>query len=67
MADKLLAKVLQIFETFQSVNNDLRGKSVSSLPLPVIFDYRFIVISIALFVADFNLLICKLDNFILNL
>ena len=54
-----MAKVLQIFETFQSVSNSLRGKSVSSLPLPVIFDYRFIVISVALFVDDFNLLICK--------
>ena len=62
----LLAKALRISETCVLVNNNLCGKLVSSLELPIKFDERFKVTSVPFFNADFNLLNCELDNFTFN-
>ena len=57
---------LQLFKTCVLVNNNLWGKLFSSLESPTIFDERFKVASVPFFIADFNLLSCKLDNFTFN-
>ena len=41
LANKPFAKALQIFETCILVNNDLRGKLVSSLEFLIKFDEKF--------------------------
>ena len=46
ITDEPFAKSLQIFETCILVNNNLCGKLVSSLELPMKFDERFKVTSI---------------------
>ena len=46
-----------------SVDNNLCGKLVSSLELSITFDERFEVTSVPIFIVDFNLLSCRLDNF----
>ena len=66
-ADELFGKALQNFETCLSVSKNLCGKFVSSLESPIIFDERFKVTLISLFVADFSLLSCELDNFTFTL
>ena len=64
LANEAFAKALRIFETCLSVNNNLCGKLVSSLELPIKFDERFKATSAPIFIPDFNLLSCELDNFI---
>ena len=54
LVDDLLAKALQSLATCVSVNNHLRGKLVSSLGLPIIFD-------------DFDLLSYEFDSFTFKL
>ena len=44
------------------MNDNLYGKIVSSLAPPITYDTRFKVTWVLLFVLDFNLLSCKLDN-----
>ena len=61
--DKLFAKALKSLKAYLSVNNNLRGKLVSSLESPNTFEERFKVTSVPFFIPDFNLLSCKLDNF----
>ena len=62
LADEPFAKALQIFENFVLVNNNLCGKLVSSLELPIRFDERFKVTSVPFFIADLNLLSFELDH-----
>ena len=62
LADELFAKALQGLETYVSVDNNLRGKLVSSLESPITFDERFKVTSISFLIHDFNLLSCELNN-----
>ena len=54
LADEPFAKTLRIFETCVSVNNNLCGKLVSSLELPIKFDERFKVTSVPFLIPDFN-------------
>ena len=56
LADGLFPIALRILETSVSVNNNLRGKLVSSLELRINFDERFKVTSVLFSIADFNLL-----------
>ena len=51
-ADEPFAKVLRIFEICVSVNNNLCGKLVSLLELPIRFDKRFKVTSVPFAIAD---------------
>ena len=68
LVDKLLAKGLWSFETCLSASDNSFGKLVSSLESPITFGNRFIEVSlIPLFIAGFNLLSCKLDNFAFTL
>ena len=60
LADKLFAKVLQIFKTCVSVNN-LCGKSTSSLKFSIKFHEIFKVTSAPFFIPDFNLLSFELE------
>ena len=64
LAEQLFAKALQSFETCLLVNNNLCGKLFSSLESLTIFDERFKATLV--FIADFNLLRCELDNFTSN-
>ena len=64
--DYLFEKALWRLETCLSVNNDLCGKLVSSLELPIIFDENLKTTSFSLFMADFNLLSCELIVLHLN-
>ena len=66
LADEHFAKDLQIFESCVSVDNNLCGKLVSSLELPIKFDERFKVTAVPFFIADFNLVGCELENFTFN-
>ena len=59
--DKLFAKALRRFAAYLLVNNNLRGKLVSSWP--VIFDDNLKTTSDSFFIADFNLLSCKFGSF----
>ena len=63
LADELFAKALQRFDTSLSVIINLLRKLVLSLELPIIFNDDFKVSPVAFFVADFNSVSCKLDNF----
>ena len=63
VADKPFAKAFRIFETCLLVNNNLCGKLVLSLELPIKFDERFKVTSVPFFITDFNLLSFGWDNF----
>ena len=56
VVEELYAKVLQSFETCVLVNNNLWGKSFSSLESPTTFDEIFKV-------TGFNLLSYELNNF----
>ena len=64
-ADELFEKVLRIFETCLSVNNNSWGKLVSLLPF--MFDDNLITTSVLFFIADFTLLSYKFDSFIFKL
>ena len=57
MANEPFVKALQSLENCVLVNDNLRGKLVSS------FDKRFKVAWVPLFIPDFKFLSCKLDNF----
>ena len=63
LADYLFAKASQILEACVLVNNNLWGKLVPSLELPITFDESFKAPSVPFFNPDFNLLSCQLDNF----
>ena len=67
LTEELFAKDLQSFETYVLVNNNLWRKLFSSLESPKILDEKFKVTSVPFFITDFNLLSCKLDNFIFNM
>ena len=66
LAGESFAKALRIFETCGLVNNNLCGKPVSSLELPIKFDERFKGTSVPFFISDFNLLSYELEKFTLN-
>ena len=66
LSDASFAKPLPSLETCVSVNNSLCGKLVSLLESPITFDKRFKVTLVPFFIRDFNLVICKLDNFTLK-
>ena len=53
--------------TCQLFNNNLCGKLVSSLELPITFDDSLKITSVSSFVVDFNLLSCEFDNFAFKL
>lgn len=59
--DELTAKASGKLKASLSVNDNLCQKSVFSVPH--LFDDYLKVMSISLFVAHFNLLSCKSDNF----
>ena len=63
LADEPFAKALRSLETCVSVNNSVCGKLAPSLESPITFDERFKVISVLIFIPDFNLLNCELNNF----
>ena len=67
LAEELFAKALWSLKTCVLINNNLWGKFHKllewSLELPTTFDEIFKVTSVSLFIPDFNLLKCKLDNF----
>ena len=63
LAKEPFATDLRILETCVSVNYNLYGKLFSSLKFRIKFDKRFKITSVSLFIADFNLLSCKLGNF----
>ena len=67
LADEIFAKVLRSLQTCLSVNYDLCEKLVLSLELPIIFDERVNVTSVAVFIPDFNLSNCELVNFTVKL
>ena len=58
-----LQKLYESFETCVSVKNNLCGKLVSSLELPIKVDERFKVTLVPFLISDFYLLSCELDNF----
>ena len=58
-------KNLRSLATCLSVNNNLRGKLVSSLELPITFDIRFKLLQCNFF-PDFSEFSRKLDNFIIK-
>ena len=62
LADKPFAKALRSFETCVLVNNNLCGKLFSSLKSPTKLGEVLKSYSGTIFVPDFNLLICELDN-----
>ena len=62
LADESFSKALRSFETCVLVNNNLCGKLVSSLELPVKFDERFKFTLVRFVIAHFKLLSCELDN-----
>ena len=66
LADELFTKILKSLETCVLINNNLRGKFISSLELPITFDERFRVTSLPLFIPDLNLLSHEFDNFMLK-
>ena len=57
VADEPFAKALRNNETCASVNDNLWGKLVSSSESPIIFDERFKVTSVPLFITNFNLIL----------
>ena len=61
-----MSHLQKLFEYLKRVlvNNELCEKLISSLELPVKFDQRFRLSSI--FIAEFELLSCELDNYTFN-
>ena len=62
LTDKLFAKALCGFKTGLLVSNNLCGKLVSSLLLPIIFEYNLRVAAVSVVIANFNFSIFELDN-----
>ena len=62
LAEEQFAKKLKILGTGVSLNCNRCGELISSLEFPIQFDERFKVIYVPLFIRDFNLLSCELDN-----
>ena len=54
----------KFYETCVLVNNNFCGKLVSLIASPITFDESFKVSWVPLFIPDFNLFSCKLDNFV---
>ena len=67
LADEFFGKALRSLETCLSVNNNLCEKLVWSLESIINFNEKFKVTSVTLFIPDFNLLSCELDNFTFKL
>ena len=65
-AEKQLAKVLQSLKTCVLVNNNSCGKLVSSLEALTTLYEGFKVTSVPIFISNFNLLCCNVDNFTFN-
>ena len=65
LAGKLFAKALRNLSICLSANNNLCGKLFSLLESPIIFDNNLKFTSVEFFVAGFNWLSCKFDNFTL--
>ena len=63
LADELFAKSLRNLETCVVVDNSLCRKLAPSFKSPITFDEKFKVTSVPVFILDFNLLSCELDNF----
>ena len=59
LAEELSVKALQKFKTCVLVNNNLCRKLFSSLESPTTFEEIFRVISVLLFITDFNLSSCE--------
>ena len=66
LVEELFQKALQSFETSVIINNNLCVKLFSSLESLLTFGKSFKVSLVSLLVPDFNLLSCKLGNFILS-
>ena len=64
LADKRFGKALLSLQACVLVNNNLLGKLVSPLELPIKFHERFKVASVTLFIPDFDILSRKLHIFI---
>ena len=62
LADEPFVKALKILETCALFDNNLCGKFVSSLQIPIKFDEKFKVTSVLFFIADFYLLNYELDK-----
>ena len=65
LAEELFAKALPSFEACVLVDSNLCRKLFSSLESPTTFNEIFIVTSVPFSIPNFNLLSCKLDNFML--
>ena len=63
IADELSAKVLQSLKKVCIINNNLCGKKVSALELPITFNERFRVTSVSFLNRDFKLLNYEIDIF----
>ena len=66
VADELFAKALRSLGTCLLVNNNLRGKTFSTLESPATFDESFKVISVPFFIPDSNLLSYVLVFYVQN-
>ena len=66
LIEELFEKALQSLETCVLVKNNLCEKLFSSLESPKIFEEIFKVTSVPIFIPDFHLLSCELDNFTFN-
>ena len=56
-------KALKLTNDNFCITNNLRGKLTSSLELPILFDVRFKVTTVTVFIFGFNLLSCESNNF----
>ena len=56
-------KALKLTNGNFCITNNLCGKLTSSLELPIIFDVRFKVTTVTVFIFGFNLLSCESNNF----
>ena len=65
LTKKFFSKALQRLEAYITVNSKLCGKLVSLVP--IMFDDNLRVMSVAFFVADFNLLSCQSESFTFTL
>ena len=66
LADEFFTKLLQDFEVYLSVSNNLCGKLVLSLESSIMFVDSFRATSVAFFIINFSLLILA-DEFIFTL
>ena len=63
LAEELFAKALQSLKTCVLVSNNLWEELFSSLESPTTFDEIFKSYFSTIFIPNFHLLSCKLDNF----